>query len=175
MSEPNRYSIWVAPKGETGNALQQLIEDLAAEYDAPEFVPHMTLVADIYPNESEVAALRERIASLAAKLTPFDITLTGYGYKDETFRCLYLLADAPELPALYNEVKELFPQVATEHFVTMPHISVLYGNLDEATKNGIIQAHPITPLTFAVNSIDLYRTNNPVESWQRIGTFPLGD
>lgn len=174
MSEPLKYSLWIVPGGDAGKQVQTLINDLAAKHNAPAFVPHLTAVANILPGDTPMDEVHSQVAALAAQVQPFTVTLTGYGYKDEEFRCLYLLAEAPEFAALYGAATELFPQVATEHFAGMPHISVLYGNFDEATKNGIIETHPITPITFTVTSLELWHTNNPVESWELTRSFPIG-
>jgi 2'-5' RNA ligase len=173
MSEANKYSLWIVPKGSVGQQLKELITNLSEEYDTPDFVPHMTLVANILPNESEVADMRARCRELAGLTKPFAVTLTGYAYKDEQFRCLYLVAEAPELAGLYDAVARVFPQVATEHFADLPHISVLYGNFDAVTKKDIIATHAITPLTFTVDSLGLYLTNNPVDRWRRDSEYPL--
>ncbi len=166
--ESKKYSIWIVPKGEVGERLQKLITDLAERFDAPAFVPHMTLVANIFAKDDELDAVRHNIADFVKRIKPLKITLTSYGYKDEEFRCLYLLAEGNGVVELYRTANEVFPQVAREHFAALPHISVLYGSHDEATKKEIIAENAITPLTFTLDSCDLYFTNNPVESWKLI-------
>jgi 2'-5' RNA ligase len=171
--ESKKYSLWIVPKGDAGQKLQALIATLSKEHDAPDFVPHMTAVANIVVEDDNLDAVREKCRELASRIKPFEVTLTSYGYKEEDFRCLYLLAEAPELAGMYQIATEMFPQVVSEHFAALPHISVLYGNYDEATKKDIIAANAITPLTFTVMSFGLYLTNNPVEAWKLETGFVL--
>ena len=169
----DKYSLWIAPEGEVGGVLTALIQDLAAVNDTPCFIPHITLVANIMAGKADLKEVMRRSTELASRQVPFEVTLTGYGFQDDEFRCLYLLAQGNYLDELYQDAAGLFPQVADEHFADMPHVSVLYGDFDEATKNGIIKAHSITPLTFTVNAFCLYKTNNPVESWRKVRRFSL--
>lgn len=146
---------------------------MADEKQAPRFAPHLTVVADIFATDTERRDIEQKIEVLADKNGAFPLALTGYGYKDETYRCLYLLADAPQLRELYTTATDLFPQVKGEHFQAMPHLSVLYGDFSEADKRALIEEHPIQPLDVAVDSLDLYLTNDPVDSWRLIRSFPL--
>lgn len=169
----DKYSLWIVPDGESGERLSEFIGNIAAAHGAPAFDPHLTLVGSILAAPENLGEVERRIAAFAHQQMPFDITLTGYGYTDEEFRCLYLLARSYFLDALYESIATYFPQVKDEHFAGMPHLSLLYGEHSEATKKGIIAAHAITPLTFTTRSFCLYKTNNPVGSWGLVRQFPL--
>lgn len=171
---PDKYSLWIVPKGEPGQRLQELIDALAAEQDAPVFVPHLTLVADIRAESGGLAAMQQKVGKLARQIKPFSITLHGYGYLEEEFRCLFLLAQSIGLAGAYRMAAQVFPQVDSEHFKKMPHASVLYGNYSEQTKQQIIARHPFDPASFAVSSLELYRTNDPISSWELVASVPLG-
>lgn len=174
MTEKNKYSLWIVPQGDVGEALQNLGVRLAEQQDSPKFVPHMTLVANIIANQHELEKVQENIATLAHQIGSFSVSLTQYSYMNEEFRCLYLLAEqTPELDAVYQAAAKLFPQVNDEHFRAMPHLSVMYGNLPETIKQKLIAQHPFEPTTFTVDSFDLYLTNDPVSSWQLESSTPL--
>jgi 2'-5' RNA ligase len=171
--EADKYSLWIVPHGEAGEATQSLVNKLADENGTAHFVPHLTLVANIFAGASELEGLLGRTKRCAERLGPFLIKLTDYGYLDEEFRSLYLLAEGPELESAYESVSECFPQVSDEHFQAMPHMSVLYGNHPEKLKRQIIASNPLSPVEFTVKSIDLYLTNGPAEEWQLTQSFPL--
>ena len=174
MSDPRKYSLWLAPRGEAGHRLQQLVADLAHQYGGPVFVPHLTLVADVQADDAGLPALRDKLTELAQRVSPFTVTLTGYGSTDEEFRCLYLAAAGTnELTAAYRTASEFFPQVYEEHFWNLPHVSVLYGIMPQTSKNDIIVAHPMAPLSFTVAALDLYLTEGPADKWQREAVFAL--
>lgn len=92
---------------------------------------------------------------------------------EEEFRCLYLLAAGEGLQSAYMALATQFPQIRDQHFQAMPHMSVLYGNYLQATKDRIIDANPLIQTEFVVDSFDLYLTHNPIESWRLAHSFPL--
>lgn len=174
MSGKDKYSLWFSPKSSPGMALQGLVDELATAYDGPKFVPHVTLVAEIFASADELENLKVQVKRYVEQMRRFTIEFTGYGYLDEEFRSLYLLvAQSQELQLAYEMAVRLFPQVNNEHFRQMPHLSVLYGNYSAETKQQIIESHPSPVNEFLVESVDLYLTNNPVEDWQLIQAFPL--
>ena len=171
--DKNKYSLWLVPKGDAGKTLQTLITKLAAAHQAPTFVPHMTLVANIFADAAELEAVKGQVRACANALESFTVRLTEYGYLDEEFRCLYLMAQSAALPAVYAQAAGMFPQIHSEHFQAMPHLSVLYGNYPASTKQAIIAENPLPTLTFTVDALDLYLTNSPTENWQLAQSFPL--
>lgn len=174
----NKYSLWIVLKGAEGEHMQQFVDTLTEEYDAPRFVPHLTLVGNILINSPEqYHQTIGQVATLAANIMPFYITLYEFGYTEEEFRCLFLRA-APslELDNAYMAAEKLFPQVADEHFRDMPHASVLYGNYDTAIKQKIITEYRDSSLArtaFRVETVDLFLTNSPIKSWQLDTSLPI--
>jgi 2'-5' RNA ligase len=173
QSEKDKYSLWIVPKGEAGNVLQSLASKLAKQYATPFFVPHMTLVANIMANNKEINFIKEQIESLTKQLGSFTVRLADYGYMDEEFRSLYLLAHSSDLANFYDTTSTIFPQVNSEHFKPMPHLSIMYGMYRDDTKQQIISDNPIGPIEFEVDSLDLYLTNDPVTSWKLEQSFEL--
>ena len=172
-TEQRKYSLWVVPKAEAGGQVQAIVNELAGQNDAPEFTPHLTVVANIMASDEELEDVKQTIERVARSLGSFTITLSGYGYKDEEFRCLYLLAHAPELAELYAVASHEFPQIATEHFSGMPHMSILYGNFVEEKKLTMINELPTEPIDFKVESLDLYLTNGDVPTWKLESEIPI--
>lgn len=171
----DKYSLWIVPKDEAGKNIQSTIDTLAASYDAPRFDPHLTLVANILiENDEQYQELDTRITQLAQSIGHFSITLATYGYTDEEFRCLFLKAqDNPAIDEAYKTATQFFPQVQQEHFRALPHLSILYGHYTAAQKEIAIRTLPSEPTTFEVTSIDLYKTNSPISSWQLQKTYPF--
>lgn len=172
----DKYSLWIVPTGEARQQLDDDIKDLASRFEgAPIFTPHITMVADIRANTSNLASEEARAAAFARSLGKFTINLGQYGYTSETFRSLYRFANSPELTDAYFGITEHYPQAASEHFMAMPHLSLLYGDYPAESKDQAIQTLPTDSLSFEVTSLELYRTNDPIESWEHIRSFPLCD
>ena len=177
-TQPDKYSLWIVPKGKAGEQLQQLVNKLATEHAAPHFVPHITLVANIYASsDQEYITIKNNVAKLSKSLQPFTISLSNFEYTDEEFRCLFLRAQpSADIDHVYSATTNFFPQVANEHFQTLPHMSVLYGSYPSDLKQKIISEHQVilqNEITFHVESFDLYLTNNPIDSWTLDSPYKL--
>ena len=175
----DKFSLWIVPRGKTGDTLQDFVNTLAGEYKAPRFVPHLTLAANIL-TRSEAARhdVQRQAVELARAVTPFDIQFSGFGHTEEEFRCLFLKTKpSDELDATYETATRFFPQIADEYFRGMPHMSVLYGLHDTNRKEQTINQHEtnaaLANAVFRVESFDLYLTNSPIESWSLDTRFDL--
>ncbi len=161
------------PAGESGERLEVLVDKIAGENQAPAFVPHLTLVGNVITEAINASEAKKRVEELAGKVDRFTLTLEGYGYKDEERRSLYLLANAVQLEFVFEEAAKLFPQVNSEHFRTVPHLSILYGNYPEALKQQIINEDPMFRAECSIESFDLYNTAGPISEWRPEQTFLL--
>lgn len=173
MTEKRKHSLWMTPSGDAGKQLQALVSKLARDYGAPDFTPHITLAGSIHVNEAELAEEKRKISELAGMIGKFSVTLTDYSYLEEAHRSLFLLTNPHDLHAVYQKAATLFPQIESEHFAGMPHMSVLYGQFPEETKHTIIAAHPLQPITFDVASLDLYQTEGPENEWHQVHSATL--
>lgn len=180
MEKQNKYSLWIVPKNEELGQIQQFVNELADRFNAPRFVPHLTLVANILINsEEEYQKASEQAAKLADSVRPFDVQFNGLSYADEEFRCLFLTAEQTDtIDGAYEAATTYFPQVADEHFRAMPHMSVLYGHYPSDKKEEVIREYadsPLLSIRFPVTSFDLFLTNSPIESWALDSSYKLED
>jgi 2'-5' RNA ligase len=169
----DKYSLCIVPTGKAYNTLKTLIDELALSHNSPSFVPHVTLIGSLFSAPSEYKKMLLNIQELASKLPRFQITLDEYGYMEEMYRCVYLLAHAPEFNDVFETTAESFPEVKDQHFQSLPHLSVLYGFYSSAEKEKVIATHPLPVLDFDVNRLKLFLTNGTAESWKEVETFPL--
>ncbi len=137
MSTITYHSIWLMPSGKINDELSRLISQLSQQYAAPVFPPHVTLLGELTGAEKELAA---QTRQLAAGLQPFQVNLTVVDVLDAYFRCLFLRAEeTPALLAANRQARQLFKREQDPKF--MPHLSLLYGDFDRATKDRIIEIH----------------------------------
>ncbi len=175
MSQESKYSLWIVPGGDAGRSLQAHVDSLAVEHNAPSFVPHLTVVANILADADSLPAEKQKAAGLAKLLGAFTVTLGQYGYTSEEFRCLYRFADAPELAGMYEAARDTFPQSAGEHFAAMTHLSIMYGTYPSEVKDAAIAVLPSESLKFEVGALALYKTDGGVGDWQFVESYPFGD
>ncbi|MGH3225477.1 MAG: 2'-5' RNA ligase family protein [Streptosporangiaceae bacterium] len=75
--------------GPTRDQLAATIERLAADHDAPQFQPHVTVLVTLDADEN---AATRTLASLVADMPPVELTFTAIGHEETYFRSLYLCA-----------------------------------------------------------------------------------
>lgn len=164
------YSLWVMPKGEILEALQNTINTLAEKYSAPVFNPHITLLGDLETPEEEVI---KRVESIVGNITPFQVSLEGLGFEDYYFRSLYLKVKlSSELVRLQEETKRVF-QIDNKT-TYMPHISLLYGNYPSDIKQEIIQElKDKFNFSFTASSIHIFHAFGEPYEWYEIKEVPF--
>ena len=165
------FSLWLMPSDEVYHRLKQIIFQLSQRFSSPAFEPHVTLLGRLEGTETDLCS-KARI--LARKLKPVLIRLGEVDYTNEYFRCLFVqVALSQSISKAYRMSMETFQAGKRSEF--MPHLSLVYADLNTAAKLMIIREIG-TSLSdeFQVHSMDLYSTTGPPETWYRIGQFELG-
>jgi|SRR5215471_15864877 len=162
---------WLVPAaGPEHDRLAATIGRLAADHNAPQFQPHVTIVATI---ESTEAAAIHTLKSLVAGVAPFGMTFAAIGHEQAYFRSLYLLAEpSSQLMALQQAGQEVWALSPSPH---MPHLSLLYSDLSDEHKRSIIDTIDIPlPLTVRFDAVELWARHHPeVRNWYRAARVPL--
>ncbi len=152
-----RYSLWLKPEGEVYFKLKKLIVKLAKEYGGPKFEPHITLLGDL--NLTKEQALNKAF-QISTQLKPFTIALNELGYTSNYCRCVFIKAKKSKLLKA----------------ISMPHLSLLYGNFEQDIKKKIIKELGVLNFKLKVKSI--YLTNSSIDTkpkdWEIIAEFPFG-
>lgn len=171
MDAAKRYSLWLMPPPDVAQAISEVIERLSIAYATSRFAPHLTLLGGITGSE---AALRDVAAALTARLEPLPARPLGIGRTDEYYRCLFIevalndaLLDAHVLAQRFFETYDDRP--------FMPHISLLYGQLEPDEKERLIPSIELDlPAHFLFERMELFRTGSPPEEWMPLEKFRLG-
>ncbi|XP_024028563.1 cyclic phosphodiesterase isoform X2 [Morus notabilis] len=82
------YSVWAIPPDEVGARLRKLMEGLRAEFNGPQFEPHITVVGAIrLTPDDALAKFRSACEGLRAYNASVDRVATGTFF----YQCVYLL------------------------------------------------------------------------------------
>jgi 2'-5' RNA ligase len=169
--EPNECSLWLMPEGEAFDYYFEIIARLSQRLVTPVFLPHVTLLGLIDGTNEEVEA---KTVKLAAQFHPFRVEFTGVETFDEYFRCLFVrVKETPVLLTAHQQARQLFGRQDDPAF--MPHLSLVYGDLEPLTKEKIsneLGEECLRP--FAVHSIHLFLTSGEPPDWQRFCEIPFG-
>lgn len=170
-----RVAFWLVPSPATRARWQGMIEQLAAELDAPVFAPHVTL----YSCQRSVDD-RERVVlkSMAKRFGPISLVPTGLETSIQFTRCLYLMfRDHPRLTRLHREIHAAVTNPSC--YALAPHLSLLYHVLSEDIRRRLIMtlSVPAEPVTFTdvqlVAIPEFNGTPADVAYWEVLESHPL--
>lgn len=168
------HSLWfVPPGGETRNKLDRIIGELARKYDAPVFVPHMTLAPDIPFEQYSSDQIGGLVTSLAGQIKPITLKFVAIeGVPDSLYQGLYVRCDLPEslVSAVQIARKALGRDLDNPTF--KPHISICYKQeLPQDEKLKIIDQYTseLIGITFDVEGIQIWTNGEPIENWRQVG------
>jgi len=167
-------SLWLVPQPEDHAELQALIDELAIQYQAPRFSPHVTLAGRL-----QVPKRCQRALAQLASITPvLNLSNQGLAHSSELFRTVYIRTSlGVHLEALRQQVYELWPHNVAKPY--MPHISLIYKTLAPPQRREIMQALSIKD-RFRFDTLAVVRPQTAgdwaaVETWQIIEQWPLAN
>lgn len=163
------FTLWLMPSGAAFKKFSNLIKNLAQQYRAPIFKPHVTLLGEILQPEEECIRLTKKLVSVQK---PFTVKLEQIDYQNYYFRMLFVKAKLTKpLLTLYTRAKKIFQINAPSLY--MPHLSLLYGRFPVKTKEKIIdEIGENQSAEFKVSSLHLIE-GGEVNDWHMVGEFPF--
>ncbi len=164
------FSVLYVPEGHVYKRTDKIIRKLAHEYQGPEFAPHVTLLGGIDLPEED---FKDRTKKIASRLSPFNISVKGIGYRDEVWRSIFgLVEETPEVVDTYKMFCKGMEMDERKSW-WFPHISLFYGNLPEPEKKKIIKNIGPLDFNFKVNKLVLLDSEGAIEDWKVIEEIPL--
>lgn len=169
MLEPIMFCLWLVPAQPAYVGIADHIDHLAAQYRAPQFLPHLTLFCGKTTDKAQMLADVRKIIAQTPSIT---LSVTGVGASSEYYKSVFVtFSDTPALNNLFQQVKtELDPQ---SHYTLKPHMSLLYQDLPLAKKQSIaaevqskLTVKNITFNQIQVISVTDQQGPDAVKSWQ---------
>jgi 2'-5' RNA ligase len=171
-SEIIRAAIWIRPTGDALERIQKVMRLAHQESGRPQVPPHVTLLTGA---ETTRANAELKLKHLSARLRPFTLKLGNIEWRDDYFRCLYATVElSPELAAAQRDAYDEFDMKPAPPFE--PHLSLLYGKVDEALKKQIAaEAGGRLEVAFEVRALHLVNSTSgvPVSQWHTLVEHPL--
>ena len=168
------HSVWLMPHAADERRLSAIVDELAAEFDAPRFRPHLTLVED---NATDAAELERLAGRLGAGITAFAAAIAGIGATDLYYRSLYarFAAAGPLLELKRRAIATIaFSPIAD----FLPHVSLLYGVAEGPHKRQAVAAleQRLAGAAIRFDRVAVVRSAKsiPISEWAVRAAFPLG-
>ncbi len=133
-------SFWLLPGAASMQVFAQRIDDLARRYDAPRFMPHVTVHVDRVVPHADLAGILEEAA---ACIGPFVMQAGPTDHLPLRFKTLFVTLSGGDIiglaAALAASVRRWRPEPAESKepaagYRLEPHLSLLYKELPEAER-----------------------------------------
>lgn len=173
MNHPavSELGIWLLPAEPARSELAERIRELARQYDAPVFDPHITLYSGASEPFDAEAVLERVIAGLPA----LRVRTRGTAQTPQLFKTAFVQFErSPALNELAARAQSALPFKSDYTFD--PHLSLIYKRLPEAVRADIARGYE-PPAEIACEAVCVVVPGaggwEDVASWQRLATRQL--
>lgn len=156
-------SLWLTLADEDAAYLQEIIKELAHEFQAPVFSPHCTLLSsvDLYKKE-----LHSVLSNVSIEIAPIYVTMSGLNYSNNIWKTVFIeLEKSPEIIQIQQRITNHFSPVPPYEF--LPHISLIYKEMTVELKEEIIRKLTVRN-SYKMDKIIAMKTGPNVEQWEKV-------
>ena len=165
-----QISFWLIPALEDQAFFQQIIDRLAAQYDAPRFAPHVTLYFGTFAAEG-LPELMQQVVQIVQPAQSLELQVDRLLYTDQFTKTLFVqFHPQPVLTQLSQALEQ--GAIDPPGFSLNPHLSLTYKLLDSAEKQQLVSEISLPQPTirfdrlWAVSTPATVQCRADVESWQ---------
>ena len=163
------FAVWFLFGKEDTRYLENIIKDLAAQYNSPFFMPHLTVYGLVDIN---LETLDNLILESIKDIKPFLVEKYSISYSDDFWKTLFIeIKQNLHLNRVNEKLKNGLSKFSNYEF--LPHISVIYKKMTENEQKFIAQNINVKN-DFLVSKIVIHEFSNNVEDWKIIKEYDLG-
>ncbi len=160
------FAVWLLPDMEDTKYLSGIIKNLSQRYDAPEFLPHITVYGLVDPS---LEVLEECVRNSISDSKPFIVKKAGIDYSDDIWKTIFVnIEPNSNLNTINEELASKLGQYTKYEFV--PHISLIYKKIEDVEKKEIIDSLKIKN-EFIIDGIAIQKFSENVYEWKIIRTY----
>lgn len=167
----SRVAFWLLPDADTEVRLRAIIAQLAAQFGAPEFAPHMTVCVGLRLGDEQLKRIIEQAAAL---IDPLPLRVRGIRDSEKYTRTVFIeFEQDDQLTDFKCKVADLTSSRDTYEFV--PHSSLIYKKLDPGLRRKILKLLVLPSKTVVFDRIVAMRvaasvdTEEDVRAWRVSG------
>ena len=167
---------WLTPAEPAHQYFTTVISELAAQFDAPVFEPHVT----VYVTKAEEKNAAELLQRAVANCPPSRLLISGLGYSGRFTKTIFVqFRPNHELAALSESFR--FASNSHQEYQLQPHLSLVYKTMPDQAKATIARALvlPFNEIVFdsakAVVSPARITSREDVEAWRVMATQKLAE
>lgn len=158
---------WLCPAEPVRSQLATLIRDLARQFDAPVFEPHVTVYVTKAANEKPEAVLQHVIKPPRQ----YALSIRGLDWSEKFTKTLFVqFAPDSELTQLSEDLRRA--SASPGDYELNPHLSLIYKDMDEKTKCGLAASITLPFKEVVLNTVKAVlspaeiKSRKEVESWR---------
>ena len=174
MAPYANFSLWLTPSDSMRALLRATIRQLAAQLDAVDFEPHVTVFSGL-STDSEARDVARRIAG---QFAPIELTADRLDHSELFTKSLFVQFEQSAI------LKRMFETAATSFsrpssYRLNPHLSLLYKRLSEASRVKLCETLDVPKGSYRFDRVRMIETELPIEDdgpirrWRTISDDPL--
>lgn len=150
------FGFWIVPENDVYQELDALIKQYSNEYDAPVFMPHMTIHGPVSSTEKKVVKDVKRSVS---NIKPFKIQIGDVEFSTTYFQCVFVrMRTSAHMLDTHLALKKGLGY--TDSHVFMPHVSLVYGEFNMSTREKIASKVKLRSTHFIARKIIIARADS---------------
>ncbi len=150
---------WLIPAEPARCFFQDLINDLARQYDAPVFEPHMT----IYVGANSTDALETVLSKAVQDCTSIVLQAIEVSHSDEFIKTLFVEFGLNTKLLQLNQVIRSAAQDSSDYDLK-PHLSLLYKRMSAQTRRQLARSIEVPFSQVVFDSLKAVRCVSPTQS-----------
>ena len=164
-----KVSFWLIPSEEDRAFFQEIIDNLAKEYDAPVFMPHVTIYSGEYtPEESPTELLENAIQGIQS----FSLKIENLLYTDEFSKTLFVQFSQNSRLSQIAENLRCHSKKSSEYELN-PHLSLIYQHLSEEIKKELITKLSLPKSELFFNEVRAISAGNKEKGWEDVDRWEV--
>lgn len=167
------FTLWLVPREPLRSTLRAIMCSLAADLDAVEFEPHVTIFCG--PSTEEEA--RATATAIAGRFSPIELISARLDYTDRDTKTLFVqFEESAAARRIFEAARESCS--GRSDYAFNPHLSLLYKTLSETKQNELCSGSPGCDWRIRFRSAPDHR-NGIAErtgtraSWRQVCEVPL--
>ena len=164
------FSAWLIPEEKHSGQLQELINRLALENNAPKFIPHCTLAGKIMLSSN---FLCDEIKTFCNQSKPMSLNVFKIMSEKTLFKSLYIQFKKEKfIVDFQKKIANFF--IKREPYLFDPHLSLMYKSVSTEKQKKIIAGIPL-PDQISFNCISIVDTGGIVDEWNCVFNQKLSE
>ena len=175
MTTRTEFTLWLTPREPLRSLLRSTIRQLASQFDAVEFEPHVT-VFSAPSTDIEARAVARRIA---AQFSPIELTADCLDHSESYTKTLFVQFQNSAL------LRQIFDTAAAQYsrpsnYTLNPHLSLIYKKLSAANRRKLCETLDVSMGSYGFDRVRMIETEQPIDDdgpiqrWRLVCDEPLG-